>query len=220
VFVLKHVRRLFPNQAKPVNTAPITSTSYLKVVDIPHISSLPKEWNQIQHEAFIKALNASPVGASLAKLIKHKPRFMRSSPHSDSCIAWVDISDSVSGSNARGLISKFISIGSINCQIRGARPHSGSVLCTRCIQWGHHSSQCRAQHTRCSLCGGPHSAANHHSMVDAQRVDHRHCVNCTAAKREKRSHAATDAKCPFWQHRFDRAWLKRQFQLPVNISSA
>ncbi|KAF7762604.1 hypothetical protein Agabi119p4_9197 [Agaricus bisporus var. burnettii] len=213
-FVLKHVRRIFPSPNIPIGHSPITSTSYLKIVDIPHVPASSKEWALKQHEAFISALNKSPVGASLAKLIKHKPRFMRASPHSDSCWAWVDIHDTVSGSNARTYISKFVSIGGTNCQIKGARPHSGSVHCARCQRWGHHSDQCRAKCARCSLCSGPHSEANHFKCVDAKRVDVRQCANCTAAKRpaDKRSHSATDTKvCPFWKNRFDRAWLKRQF---------
>ncbi|XP_006455724.1 hypothetical protein AGABI2DRAFT_43500, partial [Agaricus bisporus var. bisporus H97] len=191
-----------------------TSTSYLKIVDIPHVPASSKEWALKQHEAFTSALNKSPVGASLAKLIKHKPRFMRASPHSDSCWAWVDIHDTVSGSNARLYISKFVSIGSTNCQIKGARPHSDSVHCARCQRWGHHSDQCHAKCARCPLCSGPHSEANHFKCVDVFSVDVRQCANCTAAKRpaDKRSHSSTDAKvCPFWKNRFDRAWLKCQF---------
>ncbi|XP_006459719.1 hypothetical protein AGABI2DRAFT_43097, partial [Agaricus bisporus var. bisporus H97] len=191
-----------------------TSTSYLKIVDIPHVPASSKEWALKQHEAFTSALNKSPVGASLAKLIKHKPRFMRASPHSNSCWAWVDIHDTVSGSNARNYISKFVSIGGTNCQIKGARPHSGSVHCARCQRWGHHSDQCRAKCARCPLCSSPHTEANHLKCVDAKRIDVRQCANCTAAKRpaDKRSHSSTDAKiCPFWKNRFDRAWLKRQF---------
>ncbi|KAF7771003.1 hypothetical protein Agabi119p4_6977 [Agaricus bisporus var. burnettii] len=213
-FVLKHVRRIFPSPNVPIGHSPITSTSYLKIVDIPHVPTSPKEWALKQHEAFTNALNKSPVGGSLAKLIKHKPRFMRASPHSDSCWAWVDIHDTVAGSNARLYISKFVSIGGTNCQIKGARPHSGSVHCARCQRWGHHSDQCRAKCARCSLCSGPHSEANHFKCVDALSVDVRQCANCTAATRpaDKRSHSSTDAKvCPFWKNRFDRAWLKRQF---------
>ncbi|XP_006463076.1 hypothetical protein AGABI2DRAFT_119895 [Agaricus bisporus var. bisporus H97] len=129
-FVLKHVRRIFPSPNIPIAHSPITSTSYLKIVDIPHVPASSKEWALKQHEAFISALNKSLVGASLAKLIKHKPRFMHASPHSDSCWAWVDIHDTVSGSNARTYISKFVSISGTNCQIKGARPHSGSVRAT------------------------------------------------------------------------------------------
>ncbi|KAF7763799.1 hypothetical protein Agabi119p4_8336 [Agaricus bisporus var. burnettii] len=198
-FVLKHVRRTFPNKTTPIVHSPATSTSYLKIVDIPHVPASPKEWATKQHEAFMYALDKSPVGASLAKLFKHKPRFMRASPHSNSCWAWIDIHDTVSGSNARDYISKFISVRGVNCQIKGAKPHSGSVRCARCQRWGHHSDQCRAKCARCPLCGGPHSEVNHSKCVDASCVDARHCVNCTAAKRpaDKRTHSATDTSCPF-----------------------
>ncbi|KAF7760497.1 hypothetical protein Agabi119p4_11173 [Agaricus bisporus var. burnettii] len=183
------------------------------IVDIPQVPASPKEWATKQHEAFMYALDKSPVGVSLAKLFKHKLRFMRASPHSDSCWAWIDIHDTVSGSNTRDYISKFISVRGVNCQIKGAKPHSGSVRCARCQQWGHHSDQWRAKCARCPLCGGPHSEVNHSKCVDASRVDARHCVNCTAAKRpaDKRTHSATDTLCPFWRNRFDRLWLKRQF---------
>ncbi|EKM75943.1 hypothetical protein AGABI1DRAFT_94562 [Agaricus bisporus var. burnettii JB137-S8] len=192
-FVLKHVRRIFPSPNVPIGHSPITSTLYLKIVDIPHMPASSKEWALKQHKTFINALNKSPVGASLAKLIKHKPRFMRASPHSDSCWAWVDIHDTVSGSNARLYLSKFISVGGVNCQIKGARPHSGSVHCARCQRWGHHSDQCRAKCARCPLCSGPHTEVNHLKCVDL-----RQCANCTAAKRpaDKRSHSSTDAKVP------------------------
>ncbi|KAF7761802.1 hypothetical protein Agabi119p4_9794 [Agaricus bisporus var. burnettii] len=36
-FVLKHVRRIFPSPNVPIAHSPITSTSYLKIVDIPHV---------------------------------------------------------------------------------------------------------------------------------------------------------------------------------------
>ncbi|EKM73323.1 hypothetical protein AGABI1DRAFT_48856 [Agaricus bisporus var. burnettii JB137-S8] len=136
---------------------------------------------------------------------------MRTSPHSDSCIAWVDISDTVSGTSAKKFIGKFISVARKNCKILGARPHSGSVLCTRCYRWGHHSSQCRRLGVRCPLCGGPHREDSHSLMVPDDKVAHRHCVNCTASKRKERSHSATDKACPFWKHRFDREWLRKQF---------
>ncbi|XP_006455427.1 hypothetical protein AGABI2DRAFT_76017 [Agaricus bisporus var. bisporus H97] len=139
---------------------------------------------------------------------------MRASPHSDSCWAWVDIHDMVSGARARAFIDKVVNVSGVNCHILGAKPHSGSVLCSRCQRWGHHHQQCRAKYARCSLCSGPHQAANHPTSVAASRIDVRQCVNCTASGRpaDKRQHAATDLKCPFWQHRFHRAWLRRQFK--------
>jgi hypothetical protein len=172
----------------------------------------PREWQLMQRSAFYKAIALSPVGSQLNSFIKHAPRFMRTSPSADTCVAWVDISDTVSGANAKTLISKYVTFGERNCQIRGAAPRPSSALCARCMKWGHHSSICRAKGIRCPHCGGPHSAASHDSLATAKGLDPatRHCVNCTATKRKKNAHSATDTSCPFWEHRFDRAWLKNQ----------
>ncbi|EKM73387.1 hypothetical protein AGABI1DRAFT_49973 [Agaricus bisporus var. burnettii JB137-S8] len=127
---------------------------------------------------------------------------MRTSAHSDTCVAWVDICDSVAGTSARSYIGKTIVIGGQNCQIRGAAPRPGSALCTRCMRWGHHSSVCRSKGIRCPLCGLPHSEAAHHEYCAHSKRDPnaRSCVNCSAAGRTKRDHSATDTSCPFWQN--------------------
>jgi hypothetical protein len=212
-FVLKHVRRLFPTPPGESNIAeaPASSTTYLKVLDVPRIDGPPRDWVRLTRAAFQAALTSSPAGIALAKGIKHIPRIMRNSSHSDSCTAWVDIHDSVSGAAAKQLLGQFIPIGGVNCHIAGAKPHSGSVLCTRCMRWGHHFKVCRAKAARCSLCGGPHSETNHASCVAPTLVEQRSCVNCTSARKEKHNHSAKDTSCPFWKHRFDREWLKRQF---------
>ncbi|KAF7773639.1 hypothetical protein Agabi119p4_5806 [Agaricus bisporus var. burnettii] len=212
--VLKHIRRLVTVAGVvPIKSTPVTSTSYLKVIDVPMIPAEPKVWQSTQRSAFTNALSISPVGKELSIAIKHAVRFMRTSAHSDTCVAWVDICDSVAGTSARSYIGKTIVIGGRNCQIRGAAPRPGSALCTRCMRWGHHSSVCRSKGIRCPLCGLPHSEAAHqeycaHSKRDP---DTRSCVNCSAAGKAKRDHSATDTSCPFWQNRFDRDWLRRQF---------
>jgi hypothetical protein len=211
-FVLKHIRNLSEPRAN-FSMEESTSTSYVKVIDVPiTFPADPKLWLAATTDAFVKALPTSVVGLKVLRALKHKVRIMHTSAKSDSCVAWLDFHDTTTGNTARSLINQKLPIGGANCQIRGARPHSGSVLCTRCMRWGHHSSQCRCHGVRCPLCGGPHSEVNHTSSVDISHVDDRHCVNCTASKREKRTHSALDrASCPFWKHRFDRAWLHRQF---------
>jgi hypothetical protein len=133
--------------------------------------------------------------------------------HADTCVGWIGISDSVSGSNARNFIGKQVVIGGRNCQIRGAAPRPGSAQCTRCMRWGHHSTVCRSKGIRCPLCGGPHSAASHENSCVVEKKDPatRHCLNCSAAKKSKTTHSATDTLCPFWNNRFDREWLRCQF---------
>jgi hypothetical protein len=211
--VLKHVCRLLPvTGLVPIKAEPATSTSFLKVADVPLVAATPREWQLAQRAAFNKALALSPVGSQLSRYIKHAPRFMRTSPHADTCVAWVDISDTVSGATAKTLVSKYVAFGDVNCQIRGAAPRPGSALCTRCLKWGHHSSVCRSKGIRCSHCGGPHSVASHNTQAEAVNWDPAacRCVNCSAAKKSKANHSTTDTTCPFWEHRFDRDWLKRQ----------
>jgi hypothetical protein len=211
---LKHIRRLVTVPGiLPIQSATPTATSYLKVLDVPHIPAAPKEWQLAQRTAFQAALRSSPVGSSLDRFIKHTPRFMCTSPHADTCVAWLDITDTVLGSNARAYIGKQVVIGNCNCQIRGAAPRPGSVMCTCCMQWGHHSSGCRAKGIRCPLCGGPHSELSHQNfaVLEKKNPEDRHCVNCSAAKKNKTNHSATDTLCPFWSNRFDCAWLQRQF---------
>jgi hypothetical protein len=219
-FVLKHIRRLFPSpQGVSIDAIKPSATSYLKLVDVPISPGLPKEWARLTSEVLKSALAISPAGIIIAANIKHRPRIMRVSAHSDSCIAWIDIHDSQNGATAAQLIGKHVRVGNSTCRITGAKPHPGSVVCTRCNRWGHHFTQCRSQSVRCALCGGPHCEANHTTMVKVDRVDHRHCLNCSSAnrlrasdKRRKTNHTAMDPKCPFWRNRFDRDWLKRQFK--------
>jgi hypothetical protein len=191
--VLKHARRLLTVPSiVPIQSAPVTSTSFLKVIDVPHIPAEPKVWKTTQRTAFQVALRASPVGVSLDTFIKHAPCFMRTSRHADTCVAWIDISDSVSGSNARNFIGKQVVIDGRNCQIRGAAPRPGSAQCTRCMKWGHHSTVCRSKGIRCPLCGGPHSAASHENSCVVEKKDPAtcRCLNCSAAKKSKTTHSA------------------------------
>ncbi|XP_006463097.1 hypothetical protein AGABI2DRAFT_73806 [Agaricus bisporus var. bisporus H97] len=212
--VLKHIRRLVTIAGVvPIKSSPITSTSYLKVINVPMIPTEPKVWQSTQRSAFTNALSISPVGKELSIAIKHAVQFMWTLAHSNTCVAWVDICDSVAGTSARSYIGKTIVIGGRNCQIRGAAPRPGSALCTRCMRWGHHSSVCRSKGIRCPLCGLPHSEAAHHEYCAHSKRDPeaRSCVNCSVAGKTKRDHSATDTSCPFWQNRFDRDWLRRQF---------
>jgi hypothetical protein len=212
-FVLRHVRKIFPSQdGKHIAENQATSTSYLKVLDVHAIGNDRKTWSQETAELFKEGLKLSPAGQGLAKRIKNSPRIMRNSRNSDTCTVWVDIHDTISGSYAKGLIGQYIPIAGINCRIAGAKPHAGLLQCTRCLKWGHHYSRCRTLAVRCPLCTGPHTEANHSNCVAPTSVERRRCLNCASAKKSKHDHASTDRKCPFWQHRFDHDWHKRQFK--------
>jgi hypothetical protein len=197
---------------EPVATITPSSTSFLKIINMPIDPNLSKkEWMTETCLTLIKQFDKSLVGKLLAKNIKHMLHIMRNFPHTDSCIAWVDIHDTMSGANVAALIGKSIYFGGFSCRIVGAKPHPGSLQCTWCLKWGHHMSKCRSQGVHCPLCGRPHCEANHTSYVKVKQ-DEQHCVNCMSSKRAKNNHTSMDHKCPFWQHRFDCDWLKRQFK--------
>jgi hypothetical protein len=109
----------------------VSSTSYLKVLNVHAVGSDRKTWCQETQELFRQGLKLSPAGQGLAKRIKNSLRVMCNSRNSDTCTVWVDIHDTVSGSFARGLIGQFIAIASENCRIVSAKPHTGLLQCTR-----------------------------------------------------------------------------------------
>jgi hypothetical protein len=134
-FVLKHVRKIFSSQdSKHIAEMQVSSTSYLKVLDVHAIGNDHKTWSQETTELFKEGLKLSPAGQGLAKCIKNSPRIMHNSCCSDTCTVWVDIHDMVSGSYAKGLIGQFIPIASVNCHIAGAKPHAGLLQCTWCLK--------------------------------------------------------------------------------------
>ncbi|EKM73466.1 hypothetical protein AGABI1DRAFT_96266 [Agaricus bisporus var. burnettii JB137-S8] len=74
-FVLKHVRAHFTIEGRedsgPITLSTPTSTSYLKIMDIPITDPKSKDWYTPTKQALSAALLASPVGASLSDVIKH-----------------------------------------------------------------------------------------------------------------------------------------------------
>jgi hypothetical protein len=71
VFILKHVRRLFPasdSDKEPVATITPSLTSFLKIINVPIIPDLPKdEWMTTTCHMLSKQFDKSPVGKLLAK---------------------------------------------------------------------------------------------------------------------------------------------------------
>jgi hypothetical protein len=88
----EHVRNHFelPEGSKPITSTPSKSTSYLKVVDIPITDPKSKLWLQPTRDLLEASLWASPVGSSILDVLSRVPRIMRASPHSDTCIVWID----------------------------------------------------------------------------------------------------------------------------------
>ncbi|XP_006461014.1 hypothetical protein AGABI2DRAFT_136070 [Agaricus bisporus var. bisporus H97] len=64
---------------------------------------------------------------------------------------------------------------------------------------------CKEVHREIYLCGTQ-------ELQDPRRSPPlRLCPVHTVLQWEKRNHSATDKACPFWKHRFDREWLRKQF---------
>jgi hypothetical protein len=65
--MLKHVHRLVTIPGiLPIQSATITLTTYLKVIDVPHIPAKPHVWLTTQRAAFTVALCSSPIGLDLS----------------------------------------------------------------------------------------------------------------------------------------------------------
>jgi hypothetical protein len=133
-FILKHVRKHFelPTGCKPLETTKPHSASYLKIVDNFITDPKSKVWLKPTKDLLEESLRVSPVGSSLLDCLANMPCLMQVLPHLDTCIAWVDINDSIAGTSAKKFIGSFISISGVNCRMSGARPHSGSIMCTWC----------------------------------------------------------------------------------------
>jgi hypothetical protein len=117
------------------------------------------------------------------------------------------------------LIGTTFQFGSALCFMRAARAHPGIPLCQCCWCWGHSTKACHSQAPRCPQCAGPHSEANHCELagccqgnplakppqpatpLGAPCPHAARCVNCTGL------HSASNRRCPFWHHCFDRNWL-------------
>ncbi|KXN85881.1 hypothetical protein AN958_10779 [Leucoagaricus sp. SymC.cos] len=144
---------------------------------------------------------------------------MQNSWHADSATVWFDVIDSQLGAVAKHLINSSFQFGLASCPVRPAQSHASVPVCQRCWHWGHSTHACRSQAPRCPRCAGPHSEANHCSITGCCRGNPTanppvpatmegapcphtaRCVNCSG------EHSASDRKCPYWRHRFDREWL-------------
>ncbi|KXN92026.1 hypothetical protein AN958_10356 [Leucoagaricus sp. SymC.cos] len=151
--------------------------------------------------------------------LANSPRVMHNSRRADTATVWFDVLDSQSGATAKRLINTSFQFGPSSCFVRAARSHSGVPLCQRCWRWGHSTRACRSQAPRCPRCAGPHTEAGHRQHASCCRGNPSakppqdptpegapcphaaRCVNC------KGDHSASDRRCPFWRHCFDRAWL-------------
>jgi hypothetical protein len=59
-------------------------------------------------------------------------RVVRDSPKSDTCTVYLNITDSVSGARAKGLVGMTVQFGQYTSYFRAARANPGSPLCSWC----------------------------------------------------------------------------------------
>jgi hypothetical protein len=194
-----------------------SSTSYMKLVDVPYLMNdqpiVPTTILQQISKAGLKEL----------ALYKTLPRVVRDSRFSDTATVYINIADSVSGANAKALTGRTVQFGRWIATFRMARANPGAALCTRCWKWGHPASACRALQTKCPICTGPHRKEHHRALAGCCKGNDRvvppvppteegmpcphaaRCLNCRGP------HSADDRRCKFWRHRFDQEWIKARY---------
>ena len=197
-----------------------TSTSYLKIVDVPYFvdnfTKVPTKPEEVRRD-----MESSPLSEHFT--LTGPPRVVRNSPASTTAMVFFNVWDSQTGARARKLMNNTILIRGVTCQIRTARANPGLSLCTRCWRWGHSSGGCRAIQPKCPRCSGPHREEQHRDLASCcrgnpkatppvpptpagQPCPHRpHCPNCKGA------HSATERSCSFWIHRFDHKWIEAKY---------
>jgi hypothetical protein len=131
---IKGAARLCHPDAEHVDVALPTSTSYLKLVDIPFFTVGN---TRITPDGVMSQIGKS--GFASLVVLQTPARVVRDSPKSDTCTVYLNVADSVSGARAKGLIGKTVQFGQYTSYFRAARANPGSPLCSHCWRWGHPS---------------------------------------------------------------------------------
>jgi hypothetical protein len=210
--LIKAALRTAAPLATSVGAALSTSTSYVKLIDVPYlVRDAP-----ITHKDALDAV----AKAGLQDLVNCKtpPRVVRDSRFSDTATVYFNLDDTVSGANAKALVGRTVQFGRWAASFRMARANPGSPLCIRCWKWGHLTSACRALQIVCPSCGGPHRKEHHRQLASCCKGNDKvspaippmdpeepcphppHCLNCRG------KHSADDRRCKFWRHRFEQEW--------------
>jgi hypothetical protein len=136
---IRGVARMCHPDADHVNAALPTSTSYLKLVDVPFFTMGD---TCITPDGVMSQIGKS--GFASLVVLQTPARVVHDSPKSDTCTVYLNVVDSVSGARAKGLVRKTVQFGQYTSYFRAARANPGSPLCSWCWRWGHPSSACRA----------------------------------------------------------------------------
>ncbi|KAF6742655.1 Gag-like protein [Ephemerocybe angulata] len=197
-----------------------SSKSFLRLPNVPFILDA-KSNLRIKPEDIARAFEASPLRSDL--VLAGPPRVVRNSKSSTRCDVFFDIWDSQQGLRAQRLIKKELLIYGQKCVIQAARASPGTPLCQTCWKWGHPTKACQGR-LRCPICGGPHSQNEHRHQCGGCKGNAKanppvlptppgaecpHSWKCLACRRD--GHRVFDRKCPFWDHRFDRAWAVAKY---------
>ena len=215
-FIREGALLALPGAAKITAALP-SSTSYLKLVDVPL-----KPGGGLPTVEEIMA-NISRAGLKDLVVLHGPPRAVRDSRASDTATVYLNVADSVSGARAKLLLRRAVQFGLYACPFRAARANPGLALCQRCWKWGHPETACRAPQTKCPSCGGPHCKEHHRALAGCCKGNKKatppipptaegepcpHAPRCPNCGNE---HAADDRRCNFWRHRFDQDWIRARY---------
>ncbi|KAK1217143.1 hypothetical protein PQX77_020205 [Marasmius sp. AFHP31] len=229
--IAARIREMVPSEFKNSLWVGLpTSTSYLKVLDVPYYSTR-EDRSPITVEEVIEQFRSSPLREDLG-CISGKPRVVHNSSKSTTATVYFNVFDSQMGTRAKRLIDRQLHVFGRSCYIRAAASNPGTPICQRCCRWGHSANSCRAPQPRCPKCLEPHLAKEHRSsagcckgnskatplvppMPAGDPCPHRStCANCRG------DHSAFEQKCPFWRHRFDREWIDAKYAEVHTIRNA
>jgi len=103
-----------------------TSTSFVKIVDVPYYSNLV---NKVK--TTVAEVKAAIAASPLAENFKYaaEPCIVCNSDASTTAKVYINIWDSQAGTRARGIINKPLLFGTHSCYVRAATANAGAPLC-------------------------------------------------------------------------------------------
>ncbi|KAF9539557.1 hypothetical protein CPC08DRAFT_770952 [Agrocybe pediades] len=141
-FIRGLAHNVFGKTATGIHVGLPTSTTFIKIVDIPWFTN-PELTKVITPDEIQGALLHSPLGNDL-----YFARNVR-----------------LSGARAKKLINQSVMVCGIHCFIREATVHISVPICQRCWKWGHSEAGCRQCAAICPHCMGPHRLEEHWAVA-------------------------------------------------------
>jgi len=117
------------------------SKSYLKIIGLPY---LMENMNVLLNSEVVeKILKNNHIFNNI--LLTSRPRIIKVSLKLGMAIVWLDIWNSQSGSNAKGLINRYFNFESFITTICKVNMNPDVLQCKKCWKWGHNMQSCRVQ---------------------------------------------------------------------------